>query len=67
MDKTREGAKEKRNYFKPQTPCDRLLMHSEVNDSIYRFRPWAVFGKVFEKYVYSGLREILDGLILELA
>jgi hypothetical protein len=33
-EKRRERAKEKRSYFKPETPCARLLMHPEVDDNI---------------------------------
>ena len=33
LSKTRDGAKIKKRYHKPATPCERLLAHSAVSDS----------------------------------
>jgi hypothetical protein len=41
---TREGAKVKERYFKPATPCDRLLEHEMVSeegkDALRQERSW---------------------------
>ena len=33
LSKTRDGAKIKKRYHKPATPCERLLAHSAVSDA----------------------------------
>jgi len=37
--KTRDGAKIKKTYFKPASPCDRLLEHPSVNDNVKKDLP----------------------------
>ncbi|AKU97812.1 hypothetical protein AKJ09_04476 [Labilithrix luteola] len=32
FDKRREGGRVKKRYFRPATPCDRLLASSEINE-----------------------------------